>query len=299
MNKNITAVSFVALLALMPAVSHAAQQETFATPEQAAKALADANRTGNDQELQKILGPEAADLIRSGDAVADRNMQKKFADAYDAAHEWELSADKKETLLVGSEKWPLPLPLVKEGDKWKFDAASGRQEILNRRIGRNELNVIKVCRAYVEAQADYANQFPGKHEYAQKFNSTAGQHDGLFWTTAAGEKESPLGELMASAEAEGYAADKHAPYHGYFYKILKSQGANAHGGAKDYIVKGRMTGGFALLAYPAKYGDSGIKTFIVNQNGIVHEKDLGPQTETLAKQITSYDPDKSWQVPQN
>jgi len=297
MNKNIPVASLIVLLSLMPVISYAAQQETFSTPEQAAKALADANRNGNDDELLKILGPESADLIHSGDPVADSEAQKKFAAAYDAAHEWELSSDHKEVLLVGTEKWPLPLPLVHEGDKWRFDATSGRQEIINRRIGHNELNVIKVCRAYVEAQADFANVNPGKHEYAQKFTSAAGQHDGLYWPVAEGEKESPLGTLMASAEAEGYAGDKHVPYHGYFYKILKSQGANAHGGAKEYIVKDHMTGGFALLAYPAKYGDSGIKTFIVNQNGIVHEKDLGPQTAEVAKQITAYDPDKTWLVP--
>jgi hypothetical protein len=297
MNKNISAASLIVLLSLMPVISYAAQQETFGTPEQAAKALADANRNGNDDELLKILGPESADLIHSGDPVADQNAQKKFVEAYDAAHEWELSGDRKEVLLVGTQKWPLPLPLVHEGDKWRFDAASGRQEILNRRIGRNELNVIKVCRAYVEAQADFANVNPGKHEYAQKFTSAAGQHDGLYWPVAEGEKESPLGGLIANAEAEGYATDKHVPYHGYFYKILKAQGADARGGAKDYIVKDRMTSGFALLAYPAKYGGSGIKTFIVNQNGIVHEKDLGPQTAEVAKQITAYDPDKTWLVP--
>lgn len=297
MNKNISAVSLFALLALMPVLSRAAQQETFATPEQAGSALVEANKNGKDDELLKILGPGAADLIHSGDAVADRNAEKKFVAAYEAGHEWELSADGKETLIVGTQKWPLPLPLVRDGGKWRFDATSGRQEILDRRIGRNELDVIKVCRAYVEAQADFANVTPGRHEYAQKFTSAAGQHDGLYWPAAAGEKESPLGALMASAAAEGYAAGKRAPYHGYFYKILKSQGANARGGAKDYIVKGRMTGGFALLAYPAKYGDSGIKTFIVNENGIVHEKDLGPQTAEAVKQITAYNPDKTWRLP--
>jgi hypothetical protein len=297
MNQKISAVSLLVLLTLMPAVSHAAQQETFASPEQAASALIDANRNGKEDELLKILGPEAADLISSGDPVADKNAREKFVTAYDKAHAWEKSKDSSEILIIGDQKWPLPIPLVHEGDKWRFDTKSGRQEIIDRRIGRNELNVIKVCRAYVEAQADFANEYPGQHEYAQKFKSTPGQHDGLYWPAVKDEKESPLGGLMASAEAEGYTQDKRAPYHGYYYKILKTQSAAAHGGAKDYIVKGHMTGGFALLAYPAKYGDSGIKTFIVNQAGIVHEKDLGPKTTDIAAKITKYDPDKTWQIP--
>jgi len=292
-----TALVFV-LLAGASSISHAAQQEDFTSPELAGSALAEANKSDNEEALLKILGPEAADLIHSGDSVADANARKKFVASYDELHTWESAKDGKEVLVVGNNKWPLPIPLVHEGDKWRFDTKTGRQEILNRRIGRNELNVIKVCRAYVEAQADYAKEYPGQHEYAQKFKSTPGAHDGLYWVAATGEKESPLGALMASAEAEGYDSSvKHAPYHGYYYRILKMQTSAAHGGAKDYIVNGHMTGGFALLAYPAKYGDSGIKTFIVNQSGIVHERDLGSETDSIAAKITKYDPDKTWQTP--
>ena len=296
-----TAIVF-ALLAGTPMISYAAQQEVFTSPEQAGNALIDANRNGNkEDELLKILGPEAADLIHSGDPVADKNAQKMFVTSYEAGHVWESDGDNKKILVVGNNKWPLPIPLVREGDKWRFDAKTGRQEILNRRIGRNELNVIKVCRSYVEAQEDYAKEYPGQHEYAQNFKSTPGKHDGLYWPVVKGEEESPLGALMASAEAEGYKTisgkEKHTPYHGYYFRILRMQTAAAHGGAKDYITKGRMTAGFALLAYPAKYGDSGIKTFIVNQTGIVHEKDLGPETASIASQITKYDPDKTWQTP--
>jgi len=297
MNKKISAAIVFVLLTGASALSYAAQQEVFTSPEQAGSALVDANRNGKEDELLKILGPEADDLIHSGDPVADSNAKKKFVSAYETAHAWEKTGDNKETLVVGAQKWPLPIPLVNENGKWHFDTKAGRQAIIDRRIGRNELNVIKVCRAYVEAQADFANEYPGKHEYAQKFKSAPGQQDGLYWPVLKGEKESPLGELMASAEAEGYGKEKHMPYHGYYYKVLKMQGAAAHGGAKDYIVKGHMTGGFALLAYPAKYGDSGIKTFIVNQAGIVHEKDLGADTAAIAAKITKYDPDKTWLVP--
>ena len=285
------------LLTGAPAMSYAELQETFLAPEQAGRALVEANRNAKVDELLKILGSEAGDLIHSGDPVADGNARKKFVAAYDEDHAWEKISDDKETLVVGKDKWPLPIPLVHEGDQWRFDTKAGRQEILDRRIGRNELSVIKVCRAYVEAQADYANEYPGQHEYAQKFKSTPGQHDGLYWRAVKGEKESPLGELMASAEAEGYGKKKHAPYHGYYYKVLKMQTSAAHGGARKYIVNGHMTDGFALLAYPAKYGDSGIKTFIVNQSGIVHEKDLGLKTADITVKITKYDPDETWQIP--
>ena len=280
------------------AISPTTQQEIFTSPELAGSALVDANRDGKETELLKILGPEATDLIHSGDPVADTNARKKFVAAYDEGHAWESVNDGKEILTVGNNKWPLPIPLVHEGNKWRFDTKAGQQEILERRIGRNELNVIKVCRAYVEAQADYAKVYPGQHEYAQKFKSTPGQHDGLYWSVAKSEKESPLGALIASAEAEGYDGTiKHTPYHGYYYRVLKMQTSAAHGGARAYIVNGHMTGGFALMAYPAKYGDSGIKTFIVNQAGIVHEKDLGSQTSSIAAKITKYDPDKTWQTP--
>jgi hypothetical protein len=301
MSMKISAALLFVLLAGAPALSYAdQQQEVFASPEQAGKALVEANRTNNHSELLKILGPGAADLINSGDPIADSNARKKFVAAYNAGHAWE-KADGEEVMVVGADKWPLPIPLLQEKGKWHFDTKAGRQEILERRIGHNELTVIKVCRAYVEAQADYASVNPGLHEYAQKFKSSPGKHDGLYWRVASGEKESPLGELVARAEAEGYntsaAKGTHVPFHGYYFRILKAQSSAARGGAGNYVVNGHMTKGFALLAYPARYGDSGIKTFIVNQAGIVHEKDLGPNTVATAAKITSYDPDPAWQVP--
>jgi hypothetical protein len=281
-------------------------EQVFSTPEQAADALAAANRRGDKDALLKILGPEGSRIINSGDPVADKRHRERFVFAYDNAHELERDDDAKATLIVGQEEWPLPIPLVHVGDKekgsagWQFDTKAGVQEILNRRIGRNELNVIDVCRAYVEAQREYAlghHDFSGRVKYAQRFISTKGRHDGLYWPVQAGQKESPLGPLVANAQAEGYAAgEKHKrqPYHGYYYRILRGQGAHAAGGAKDYMENLHMLNGFALIAFPAKYGDSGIMTFIVNQDGFIFEKNLGPETEKIANRITKYDPDKSW-----
>jgi hypothetical protein len=204
-------------------------------------------------------------------------------------------------LSIGKDDFPYPIPLVKEGSVWHFDTKAGEEEILDRRIGHNELIAIEVCHAYVEAQREYAAKnasSSGKGEYAQRLHSSAGAHDGLYWAAAAGADESPFGPLVASAEAQGYgtnAAGIRTPYHGYYFRILKRQGASAPGGAKDYVVNGHMTGGFAMVAFPAKYGDAGVMSFIVNQTGIVFEKNLGPGTDVSARQITAYDPDESWQ----
>jgi hypothetical protein len=304
----ISGLGIVAMLALAgaPLASFAAEgkQEAYSTPEAAVDALIAANRTGSQPELLKILGPGAQKLISSGDPVADKESRDKFITAYDTAHKLVGDSDDKKELVVGDKEWPLPVPLVRHGGKWRFDTAVGEQEILDRRVGHNELNVIEVCREYVAAQEEYADQYRlknGKPEYAQRILSHEGKRDGLYWPISEGEKESPLGPLIVTAEAEGYdkkAADgKHEPYHGYYYKILTAQSKNASGGAANYISDGHMTGGFALLAFPAKYGDSGIMTFIVSQNGIIHEKDLGPNTAKIAPGIKLYDPDGTWKLP--
>lgn len=278
----------------------------FRSPEAAAAALASAARADDGRALLRILGSVGRKLVYSGDKVADRNGRTKFAAAFDAFHKIEPQGATRATLIVGRDAWPFPIPLVKHGASWRFDTKAGAQEILDRRIGRNELNAIQVARAYVDAQRDYATadrQGDGLREYAQHFVSTAGKHDGLYWLAAPGEPESPMGPLVAAARAQGYGPAAQSqnpppphpqPYHGYYYRILKQQGANAPGGAMDYVFNGHMIGGFALVAYPAKWGDSGIMTFIVNQDGVVYQKNLGPNTAALARAITAYDPDSSW-----
>jgi len=279
-------------------------QRDFATPEQAVDALIAAVRTNNQHEQLRILGPSGEKLIHSGDRVADHQGRERLTQAYDAAHRIETEGASVATLIVGPEQWSLPIPIVKQGERWRFDTQASAQKIIDRRVGRNELNVIEVCRAYVEAQREYASRDPladGLHRYAQRFESRAGQHDGLYWESPTGEGQSPLGPLVVSAQAQGYTDKGHQgslePYHGYFFRILTSQGGHAPGGARNYIINGRMTGGFALLAFPAKWGDSGIMTFMVNQDGIVFQKNLGPQTKHLAREITEYDPDLSWTAP--
>jgi hypothetical protein len=297
-------LGLVAVLMVMTVAGFAhAAQETFATPESAVEAFVAAHKPGNTAALLKILGPDSEKLINSGDPVADKEGREKFMKAFDAAHKIESEGENRRILVVGEEEWPFPIPLVRSGEAWRFDTEAGEQEILNRRIGRNELNVMQVCRSYVEAQREFAKLTPkaaGKPEYAKRFLSAPGNHDGLYWPTKPDEAESPLGPLLAAAGAEGYnnkATETRLPYHGYFYKILTQQGKDASGGAANYIINGKMTGGFALIAYPARYGDSGVMTFIINQNGIVYEKNLGPKTAEIAKQITVYDPDKSWKIP--
>jgi len=300
----IAAASIAATMSIAGARAFAAdaQQETFSAPEQAVDALIRADRGGNTAELLKILGPESEKLISSGDPVADKAGRNRFAAAYDASHKLENQGADKVSLIVGKEDWPYPIPLVRKGSLWRFDTKAGENEILTRRIGRNELKVIQVCRAYVEAQREYAAKDrlgSGHLEYAQHLLSTSGNHNGLYWPVGAGEEQSALGPLMAKARAAGYFAkdNESAPFYGYYYKILTRQGPNAPGGAKDYVVDSHMTGGFAMLAFPAKYGDSGIMTFIVNQNGIVYQKDLGPETASIANNITQFDPDTTWKTP--
>jgi hypothetical protein len=276
---------------------------TYASPEQAVEALVTATRTTRLKELRQILGTEGRALIWSGDRVADRLGRDKFITAYDHSHRLEATGPNTMVLIVGPEQWPFPIPLVRNGASWHFDTSGGVREILNRRVGRNELNVIEVCRAFVVAQREYAARDPmgtGLGEYAQRFLSTPGTRDGLYWPAQPGEPESPLGPLVASARAEGYRrtpAPQPIPYHGYLYRILARQGANAPGGPRDYVVDGHMTRGFALVAFPARYGNSGVMTFLVNQTGIVYQKNLGPDTSTIAAQIAAFDPDATWTTP--
>jgi hypothetical protein len=273
-------------------------QERFKTPEAAVDALVAAAKTGNTKAIVRVLGPQGKAIVSSGDPVADKNTREKFVAAYDAKHDIEREGDGTQTLIIGDDNFPFPIPLINKEGKWQFDSQAGSDEILRRRIGRNELAAIQVSLAYVQAQNEYASLDPGglgEHVYAQRIVSRRGKKDGLYWPTAAGETPSPLGELAAQASAEGYKAGaKPIPYHGYYYRILKRQGPGAPGGAYNYLVKGKMIGGFALLAYPAEYGNSGIMTFMVNQDGTVYQKDLGPRTAKLARRTDSFSPDQTW-----
>ena len=273
-------------------------QERFKTPEAAVDALVAAAKSGDVKAILAVLGPSGRAIVSSGDPVADRNTKEKFISVYDAKHAIEMEGDGTRTLIVGDDDWPFPIPLVNKGGQWQFNTEAGLDEILRRRIGRNELSVIQVSLAYVQAQNEYASLDPGglgRHVYAQRIVSRPGKKDGLYWPTAEGETPSPLGELAAKASAEGYkTGSAPIPYHGYYYRILKRQGAGAPGGAYDYLVDGKMIGGFALLAFPAEYGNSGIMTFMVNQDGTVYQKDLGPKTADLARKIESFAPDQTW-----
>jgi DUF2950 family protein len=273
-------------------------QERFKTPEAAVDALVAAAKAGDTKALVGVLGPKGKTVVSSGDPVADTNIREKFVSAYDAKHVIEREGDGTQILIVGADDFPFPIPLVNKAGEWQFDAAAGLDEILRRRIGRNELAAIQVSLAYVQAQKEYATLDPGglgPHVYAQRIVSRLGKKDGLYWPTAEGETPSPLGELAAKASAEGYKAGAAPiPYHGYYYRILKRQGGDAPGGAYNYLVNGKMIGGFALLAFPAEYGNSGIMTFIVNQDGTVYQKDLGQKTAELARKIDSFSPDQSW-----
>jgi len=276
-------------------------QKTFKSPEEAVKDLINAAKSNDPKELLAVFGPAGKELISSGDEVTNKREREGFVKDYEEMSKLEKETDTKVTLVVGNREWPFPIPIVKKGETWIFDTMAGKEELLNRRIGRNELNTIQTCLAYVDAQREYATKDRDSdklREYAQKFWSTPGKKDGLYWETKEGEAKSPFGAVAAQAVQEGYKpkkpGDKPAPYHGYFYRILKAQGKNAPGGAYDYVVNGNMIGGFALVAYPAEYGASGIMTFVVNHDGVVYEKDLGKETGKIAKAMTKYDPDKTW-----
>jgi hypothetical protein len=277
------------------------KQKTFPSPDEAVKAVVAAEKNSDDKELLAIFGPAANDLLFSGDAVADKLRRERFLKAYEEKNS--IVPEKNTMLLVvGTNNWPFPIPLVKQGETWSFDTKKGKEEILNRRIGENELSTIQTCLAIVDAQREYAiNDLDGQgtHEYAQKFFSSPGKKNGLYWETKEGETPSPLGLLAAEAQKEGYSrknsGDKPSPFHGYYYRILKAQGKNAPGGAYDYVVDGKMIGGFALVAFPAKYGNSGVMSFIVSDYGIVYQKNLGKNTDKIAESMKAFDPDKTWQ----
>jgi DUF2950 family protein len=275
------------------------QQKSFSSAEEAVKAALAAAKANNDKELLAIFGANAKDIISSGDAVADKQRRAQFLAAYDEKNRLAKEGDNT-VLIVGKDDWPFPIPLVKQGDKWIFDTAQGREEILNRRIGDNELFTIQSLLAVVDAEREYAMKTTDKtglREYAAKFVSDPGKKNGLYWETKAGEPESPLGPILTRAKGEGYKKDATGavpPYHGYRYRILTAQGKDAPGGAYSYIVKGKMIGGFAVVAYPAEYGNSGVMTFVVNHDGKVFQKDLGKNTATTAAAIKEYNPDKTW-----
>ena len=284
----------------LPVFAQDISQREFKSPQDAFSALVEAARNNDTKEMLAIFGPSGKDIISSGDAVADTQARQRFAKDAAGGVKFSKYDDKKLLIYVGKDEWCFPIPLVKSGQGWIFFTEDGKEEIINRRIGRNELHTIQVALAYVEAQREYASKDrngDGVLQYAQHFLSQEGKRDGLYWDTASGEEISPLGPLIAHASERGYTFKKgqrHSPYHGYYFKILKSQGSNAPGGELDYVVNGKMVKGFGLVAYPALYGVSGIMTFTVNSEGIVYEKDLGPNTDEIAKSITAYDPDKTW-----
>ena len=283
------------LLCTAGLAASAGAQERFSSPESAMHALDGAARSADVERLEAVLGPGSDEILSSGDPVDDAAARKRFVTAATERTRIERTSDDMAIVHVGREDWPFPIPLVRDDGGWRFDTASGKEELLNRRIGRNEIAAIESCRAYVDAQNEFARRF---HAYAQRLRSTPGERDGLYWE-AADHDASPLGPLVASATAEGYrVAEPDAgprPYHGYLYRILTAQGPRAPGGARDYVQDGRMTGGFALVAWPANHGSSGVMTFMVAKQGIVFQKDLGDDTAEAVKSITRFDPDASWE----
>jgi len=277
-----------------------AGQKTFANAQDAGKALYDAVKSGDKPAMEAVLGSSSASIISSGDEVQDKNNGDRFTQRYEQMNRWAKEINGNQTLILGAENWPFPIPLKKDpAGTWYFDTKAGLKEILFRRIGKNELAAIRVCDVLADAQDEYFSQThdgDSVKQYAQKFTSDPGKQNGLYWKAAEGQPESPVGPLVAYATGEGYGGEKDAaqPFHGYFFRMLKAQGANVKGGAKSYIVDGKMTGGFAFVAYPAEYRNSGVMTFVIDQAGTVYQKDLGPQTADLAKQMTAYNPDKTW-----
>jgi hypothetical protein len=291
-------VALATLLFACFAADSAAQQrgqKTFSSPEEASKAVVAALQNNDEKAVLEILGPDATQIVSSGDPTEDAESHANFVRKYEEMHRILKEPDGSVTLYIGAENWPTPIPLVMKGNLWFFDTEAGKREILFRRIGRNEYSTILICQELVAAQKEfYAMQH---NEYSKQIYSDEGQHNGLYWEVSDGEPQSPIGPLVASAVAEGYVKGKGTPptpYRGYFFHILTRQGKDAPGGAKSYIVKGKMTEGFAFVAYPAEYRSSGVMTFIVNQDGTVYQKDLGKKTDALGKAMQEYNPDSSW-----
>jgi len=270
-------------------------QKTFSSAEDACKALAAAVQANDEKTMLDILGPDGKQIVSSGDEIEDAQNRANFARKYQEMHRWMKEPDGKSTLYIGAENWPVPIPLVNKGGVWFYDTEAGKQEILYRRVGRNEISTIRVSLELVAAEKEY---YATQHnEYAQKIFSDEGQHNGLYWKVSGSEPQSPIGPLVAAAVAEGYTKGKAGPatpYHGYYFHVLTRQGKNAPGDARNYIVNGKMTEGFAFVAYPAEYRSSGVMTFIVNEDGVVYEKDLGDKTAVLAKAMKEYNPGSGW-----
>jgi hypothetical protein len=302
----LVSASICAALAAAPlplAAQQGAAQPTFATPEDAVRALTDAVRKGSLPDLLTILGPESDELAGSADPATARSNREVFSVAIGEGWKLEDEGANRKVLVIGNEQWPFPVPIVRSGKSWRFDTAAGKEEVLARRIGRNELAVIDICRVYVAAQKRYAQEgHDGKPAglFAKTFRSDPGKQNGLYWPAARSEPRSPLGDLVAQAASEGRtakgASEGPSPFHGYYFKILTAQGGAAPGGAKSYLVNGELSGGFALVAWPVQYDGSGIMTFIVNQDGVVRQKDLGEKTSAAAAAMTAYNPDASWSI---
>jgi hypothetical protein len=287
------------LLTLGCGASNRVEPQAFASPDDAVRALTNALRADDMNQLQTIVGSEGEQIVSSGDDAADRQRRQKFLTLYDEKHSFSNEGPDTMTLVIGNSDWPFPVPIVRESKGWVFDSEAGREEILNRRIGDNELSAIQVCRAIADAQHEYAMRDPdgdGVHEYAQQFASDPGKRNGLYWPTVQGENASPLGALVAQATAEGYTRKEHGPtpYHGYYYRILHAQGPHAPNGNLNYVVNGKMILGFAVVAYPAEYDNSGIMTFIMGPDGVVYQKDLGEKTAELARDMKAFDPGEGW-----
>jgi hypothetical protein len=294
----IIAAAFIALFIFGSAHAQTVKQRTFASPEEAVKAFVEALKSNDAKAVEAIFGPGSKDILLSGDPVADKAVVEKFLRFYGEKHRLEVT-EVKANLNIGNDDWPFSVPLAKKDGLWYFDTKAGREEMLARRIGQNELSAIQVCLAFVDAQREYTlkdRDGDGLLEYAQKFGSDKGKRNGLYWKVAEGEEQSPLGPLAAAAQKQGYSKKKQQPepFHGYYYRVLTGQGKNAPGGAYDYMVKGNMIGGFAFVAYPSKYANSGVMTFIVNHDGVVYEKDLGRNTERTAQAMKLFDPDSTW-----
>lgn len=271
-------------------------QKTFSSPDEALSALITAAKSNDEKAMLEVLGPDAKQIISSGDETQDAENRAHIVDKYQEMHRMVKEPDGTTVVYIGAENWPMPIPLAHKGDAWYLDTAAGKKEILYRRVGRNELSAIRVSQELVAAEKEYASTHDSV--YAGKFFSDEGQQNGLYWKVAEGERESPIGPLVASAAAEGYVKSENGaptPYRGYYYRVLTSQGMHAPGGAKSYIVDGKMTGGFAFVAYPAEYRASGVMTFIVGPDGVVYQKDLGVSTGVIARELKAYNPNSTWQ----
>jgi hypothetical protein len=304
-SRRITLVTRLPLLALVILLAGCSKSESpslraFATPDDAGNAVLAAAKSDDQAGLLAIFGPDSKEVISSGDPVQDKNAAAAFAAGYEVMHRWRRMADGSQILLVGADNFPFPIPLKKNaGGQWSFDTVAGKEEILNRRVGRNELAVIEVCQAAADAQAEYFSHLHDgatTKQYAQKFISDPGKQNGLYWPSPDGQPQSPLGPLAAFATSEGYSAkpDAHTPFHGYYFRMLKGQSSKAPGGAKDYVVDGKMVGGFAFVAYPAEYGNSGVMTFMIDQDGVLLQKDLGKSTTETAMAMSVFDPEAGW-----